>query len=93
MTGTGNAAARVTISRTDPGDVGQRQVIVAIDGAASTKLEFGETVTIEILQGAEPHRLSISNPDFCCSAPVCALVNHARDVVERSMQVKWRQSN
>jgi hypothetical protein len=55
--------------------------------------EDGETVTIELLRGSETHRLSISNPDFCCSEPVCAFVNNARDVVERNMQVQWGQSN
>jgi hypothetical protein len=59
MTGAGNAVARVTISRTDPGDVGQRQVIVAIDGAASTKLEFGETVTVDVPAGS--HLLKANN--------------------------------
>jgi hypothetical protein len=37
--------ARVTISRTDRSDVGQRQVIVRIDDGPRKTLTFGETVT------------------------------------------------
>ena len=53
------AAARVTIARTDPTDVGQRQVIVSIDDGAVTKLVFGETVAQEI--GAGDHVLKANN--------------------------------
>jgi hypothetical protein len=52
-------AARVTISRTEKEDVGQRQVIVSIDDGAATKLEFGQTVTIDVPPGS--HQLKANN--------------------------------
>jgi hypothetical protein len=54
-----DAPARVTISRTNPDDVAQRQVIVSIDGQKKGTLMFGDSVTVEIPPG--PHRLRAYN--------------------------------
>jgi len=54
--------AILTITRNDPGDVQQRQLIVTLDGQRLGQLMFGETLTHEILPG--PHRLRISNTLF-----------------------------
>jgi hypothetical protein len=56
---TSSDVVRVTVSRTDPSDVGQRQVIVSIDDGPVTKLSFGETVTLDVAPGA--HRLKANN--------------------------------
>jgi hypothetical protein len=44
--------ARVTITRTSPADIGQRQVIVSIDGGPKQTLLFGEHASFEIAPGA-----------------------------------------
>jgi hypothetical protein len=54
--------ALLTITRTDPADVQQRQVIVSLDGERLDDLLYGQTLTKEILPG--PHRLRISNTLF-----------------------------
>jgi hypothetical protein len=54
--------AVLTITRTDPADVQQRQVIVSLDGERLDDLLYGQTLTKEILPG--PHRLRISNTLF-----------------------------
>ena len=64
----------------------------AVTGNCRHFMEDGETVTIEWIRGEETRRLSISNPDFCCSEPVCAYVNNARDVVLRHMRAPWGQA-
>ena len=46
------AAERVTIARTSPKDVQQRQVIVTIDDGDKLQLLFGESATLEIAPGA-----------------------------------------
>ena len=56
---TSGAQARVTVSRTDATDVGQRQVIVSIDDGPAAKLSFGETVTMDVPPGA--HQLKANN--------------------------------
>jgi len=56
---TSDAPVRVTVSRTDTTDVGQRQVIVSVDDGPATKLSFGETVTIDVAPGA--HQLKANN--------------------------------
>ena len=53
------APARVTISRTDVKDVGQRQVIVSIDGGPATYLAFGQTVVHDVPAG--DHVLKANN--------------------------------
>jgi hypothetical protein len=54
--------AILTITRNDPGDIQQRQLIVTLDGQRLGQLLFGETLTHEVLPG--PHRLRISNTLF-----------------------------
>jgi hypothetical protein len=54
--------AILTITRNDPGDIQQRQLIVSLDGQRLGQLMFGETLTHEVLPG--PHRLRISNTLF-----------------------------
>jgi hypothetical protein len=56
---TTRATARVTIARTDPADVGQRQVIVGIDAGEASRLAFGDTVSVEIPAGE--HVLKANN--------------------------------
>ena len=53
------SAARVTIARTSQADVGQRQVIVSIDGGPKRTLVFGESATFEITPGE--HALKANN--------------------------------
>jgi hypothetical protein len=54
--------AMLTVTRTDPGDVQQRQLIVSLDGLRLGELMFGQSLTHEMLPG--PHRLRISNTLF-----------------------------
>ena len=54
--------AILTITRNDPGDVRQRQLILTLDGQRLGQLLFGETLTHEVPAG--PHRLRISNTLF-----------------------------
>jgi hypothetical protein len=54
--------AILTITRNDPGDIQQRQLIVTLDGQRLGQLLFGETLTHEVPPG--PHRLRISNTLF-----------------------------
>jgi hypothetical protein len=54
--------AMLTVTRTDAGDVKQRQLIISLDGTRLGQLMFGETLTHEMLPG--PHRLRISNTLF-----------------------------
>jgi hypothetical protein len=51
--------ATVTVTRTDPADVQQRQLVVYIDGKRLGEVLFGESLTHEVLPG--PHRLRVSN--------------------------------
>ena len=52
-------AARVTIARTLPNDVGQRQVYVLLDGERIATLLYGESVTRDIAPG--PHKITLNN--------------------------------
>jgi hypothetical protein len=52
-------ASRLTVNRTSPADVQQRQVIVKLDGEPFATLLYGQTVTREISPG--PHRLRFDN--------------------------------
>jgi len=52
----------VTISRTHPTDVGERQIIVRLDGGDATRLNFGDTVTGEVQPGR--HHLRVHNTLF-----------------------------
>jgi hypothetical protein len=52
-------AARITVIRTSPNDVQQRQVIVKLDGEPFAVLLYGQQVTREIPPGS--HRLRFDN--------------------------------
>ena len=54
--------ARITITRRDPADVRQRQIVTSLDGEPLGTLLFGEAVTREIPSG--PHRLRAHNTLF-----------------------------
>ena len=54
--------AMLTVTRTDPADVKQRQLIISLDGERLGQVLFGETLTHEMLPG--PHRVRISNTLF-----------------------------
>jgi hypothetical protein len=54
--------ARLTVTRTDPADVRQRQLVVYLDGKRLGEIMFGEVLTREMLPG--PHRLRVSNTLF-----------------------------
>lgn len=51
--------SQLTISRTNPDDVQQRQVIVDLDGEPFDILMFGQSATRSIAPG--PHRLLVNN--------------------------------
>jgi len=52
----------ITLSRTHPGDCGQRQVFARLDGGEPVTLLYGETVTLEVNPGR--HRLRVHNTLF-----------------------------
>jgi hypothetical protein len=54
--------ARVTIMRTHPSDVRDRQIMVSLDGEPVATLLFGDTVTRDVPAG--PHRLRAHNTLF-----------------------------
>jgi hypothetical protein len=64
------AGARVTIARTSKADIGQRQVIVAIDGEPKRTLIFGESATFEIAPG--DHALKANNTLVWKTVPFAA---------------------
>ena len=51
--------ATLTVARTDPADVKQRQLVVYLDGGRLGEILFGESLRHEMLPG--PHRIRISN--------------------------------
>jgi hypothetical protein len=51
--------ATVTVTRTDPSDFKQRQLVIYLDGQRLGEILFGQVLTHEILPG--PHRLRVSN--------------------------------
>jgi len=51
--------ARLTVARTSPDDVAQRQIVLTLDGEPLATLLYGESVTREIPPGA--HRLRAHN--------------------------------
>ena len=51
--------ATLTVTRTDPADFKQRQLVVYLDGRRLGEILFGEALTREISPG--PHRLRVSN--------------------------------
>jgi len=54
--------ARVTVSRKEPDDVRDRQIVVSLDGEPLGTLLFGQEVTREVTPGA--HRLKAHNTLF-----------------------------
>ncbi len=56
------APARITITRKDPADVKDRQVVVSLDGQPLGTLMYGEDVSREVPPG--PHRLRAHNTLF-----------------------------
>jgi hypothetical protein len=54
--------ARITITRKDPADVKDRQVLVSLDGQSFGTLMYGEDVSREVPPG--PHRLRAHNTLF-----------------------------
>ena len=54
--------ARITVTRTDAGDVRDRQIVVSIDGQPLATLLFGQQATREVAPG--PHRLKAHNTLF-----------------------------
>jgi hypothetical protein len=51
--------ATVTVTRTDPSDFKQRQLLIYLDGQRLGEILFGQFLTHEISPG--PHRLRVSN--------------------------------
>jgi hypothetical protein len=51
--------AQITVSRTSPEDVQQRQIVVKLDGERVGELMYGETVTLPVKAGH--HRLTVDN--------------------------------
>ena len=56
------APARITITRKDPADVRDRQIVVSLDGQPLATLMYGEEVSREVPPG--PHRLRAHNTLF-----------------------------
>lgn len=54
--------ARVTITRTEPNDVRDRQIVLSMDGEPLGTLLFGQQVTKDV--GPGPHRLKAHNTLF-----------------------------
>ena len=52
----------VTISRQHPTDVGERQIIVRLDGGDVVRLAYGDEVTLEVQPGR--HHLRVHNTLF-----------------------------
>ena len=57
-----DAPARVTITRKDPADVKDRQVVVSLDGQSLATLMYGEEASREVPPGQ--HRLRAHNTLF-----------------------------
>ncbi len=72
--------ARITVFRTDSGDVRDRQIVVSVDGAPLGTLMYGESSTREVTPG--PHRLRAHNTLFWKTLTVTiAAGEHARFAV------------
>lgn len=54
-----DADAQITVARTSPDDVQQRQIVVKVDGETVGDLMYGETLTIPVKAGR--HRLKVDN--------------------------------
>ena len=74
------SAARITISRKDPKDVRDRQIVVSLDGEPLATLLFGHETTREVAPG--DHRLRAHNTLFWKTLEVSiAPGEHARFTV------------
>ena len=51
--------AQITVARTSPDDVQQRQIVVKVDGETIGDLMYGDTLTIPVKAGK--HRLKVDN--------------------------------
>ena len=51
--------ATITIRRSSPRDVGQRQIIVKLDGVSVGELFYGDTISVPVTAGH--HRLRVDN--------------------------------
>jgi hypothetical protein len=78
------SAARITITRRDPKDVRDRQIVVSLDGEPLATLLFGHETTREVAPG--DHRLRAHNTLFWKTLDVSiAPGEHARfSVVNRA---------
>jgi hypothetical protein len=54
--------ARVTVTRTEPNDIRDRQIVLSMDGEPLGTLLFGQEVTRDVAPG--PHRLTAHNTLF-----------------------------
>jgi hypothetical protein len=54
-----NPRAWITVARKSPQDVGQRQMVVSVDGKTVATLLFGDEITVEVDSG--PHRVRVHN--------------------------------
>ncbi len=81
--------SRLTIERTSPADVKQRQVIVKLDGEEFATLLHGETVTREVPAGE--HRLKFDNTWVWKNVDLkLAEGEHARfRVINRAGKLTW----
>jgi hypothetical protein len=59
--------AQITISRTNPADVGHRQILVRIDDGSTVSLMVGASETIQVAPGA--HVLHANNTLFWKKVP------------------------
>lgn len=62
MTGMSPGAATITISRREPADVKDRQIVVSLDGESFGTLLYGDQVSRDVAPG--PHRLRAHNTLF-----------------------------
>ena len=77
---TAELAAWITVSRTEPNDVRDRQIILSMDGAPLGTLLFGQQTSREVAPGR--HRLKAHNTLFWKNIEVdLAPGEHARFVV------------
>ena len=72
--------ARVTVTRTEPNDVRDRQIVLSMDGEPLGTLLFGQRMSKEVAPG--PHRLKAHNTLFWKNVEVDLQPGeHARFVV------------
>ncbi len=57
-----SASGRITVTRTDADDVGQRRILIDVDGKRVAQLAAGDTVTTPVAPGR--HRVRADNTMF-----------------------------